>query len=91
MQGFHQARANESRLRVVFRDDQVSFGFPAERDARRCCGLGCGRGQVSSRRRHSHRRHNARARKFIHRVKRSLPWNALTYRSLASPITLKPR
>ena len=29
MQGFHQARANESRLRVVFRDDQVSFGFPA--------------------------------------------------------------
>ena len=29
MQGFHQARANKSRLRVVFRDDQVSFGFPA--------------------------------------------------------------
>jgi hypothetical protein len=29
MQGFHQARANESRLRVVFGDDQVSFGFPA--------------------------------------------------------------
>lgn len=29
MQGFHQARANESRLRVVFRDEQVSFGFPA--------------------------------------------------------------
>ena len=29
MQGFHQARANESRLRVVFRDDEVSFGFPA--------------------------------------------------------------
>jgi hypothetical protein len=29
MQGFHQARASESRLRVVFRDDQVSFGFPA--------------------------------------------------------------
>ena len=29
MQGFHQARANESRLRLVFRDDQVSFGFPA--------------------------------------------------------------
>ncbi len=29
MQGFHQTRANESRLRVVFRDGQVSFGFPA--------------------------------------------------------------
>jgi hypothetical protein len=29
MQGFHEARRNESRLRVVFRDDQVSFGFPA--------------------------------------------------------------
>ena len=29
MQGFHQARANESRLRVVFGDDQVSFGVPA--------------------------------------------------------------
>ena len=28
-EAFHQARANESRLRVVFRDDQVSFGFPA--------------------------------------------------------------
>ena len=30
MQGFHQARANESRLRVVFRDDEVSFGLPAD-------------------------------------------------------------
>ena len=30
MQGFHQARANELRLRVVFRDDQVSFGFSAD-------------------------------------------------------------
>ena len=30
MQGFHQTRANESRLRVVFRDDEVSFGFPAD-------------------------------------------------------------
>ncbi len=29
MQGFHQARRNESRLRVVFKDDEVSFGFPA--------------------------------------------------------------
>ncbi len=29
MQGFHQARMNESRLQVAFRDDQVSFGFPA--------------------------------------------------------------
>ena len=29
MQGLHEARANESRLRVVFSDDQLSFGFPA--------------------------------------------------------------
>jgi hypothetical protein len=29
IQGFHLTRANESRLRVVFSDDQVSFGFPA--------------------------------------------------------------
>jgi len=28
MRGFHEARASESRLRVVFEDDQVSFGFP---------------------------------------------------------------
>jgi len=28
MQGFHQAQANEPRLRVVFSDDEVSFGFP---------------------------------------------------------------
>ncbi len=29
MRGFHQAQATESRLRVVFSDDEVSFGFPA--------------------------------------------------------------
>ena len=29
MQGLHEARANEFRLRVVFSDDQLSFGFPA--------------------------------------------------------------
>ena len=28
MRGFHEARASESRLRVVFEDGQVSFGFP---------------------------------------------------------------
>jgi hypothetical protein len=28
MRGFHEAQASESRLRVVFEDDQVSFGFP---------------------------------------------------------------
>ncbi len=28
MRGFHEARAGESRLRVVFDDDQVSFGVP---------------------------------------------------------------
>ena len=28
MRGFHQARASESRLRVVFEDGQVSLGFP---------------------------------------------------------------
>jgi hypothetical protein len=28
MRGFHEARASESRLRVVFEDDHVSFGFP---------------------------------------------------------------
>ena len=28
MQGFHEARASESRLRVVFEDDQFSFGVP---------------------------------------------------------------
>ena len=28
MRGFHEARASESRLRVLFEDDQVSFGFP---------------------------------------------------------------
>ena len=28
MLGFHEARASESRLRVVFEDDEVSFGFP---------------------------------------------------------------
>jgi len=28
MLGFHEARACESRLRVVFEDDEVSFGFP---------------------------------------------------------------
>ena len=84
MRGFHQARANKSRLRVVFRDDQVSFGFPASATlgdvanwSRAWPGL--------SRRRHSHRRHNARVRQFIYRVNRSLPTNALTYRSLASP------
>ena len=29
MQGFHQPRASESRLRVVFKDDEISIGFPA--------------------------------------------------------------
>ena len=29
MQGFHEARSTESRLRVVFEDDAVSLGFPA--------------------------------------------------------------
>ena len=28
MRGVHQARASESRLRVVFEDGEVSFGFP---------------------------------------------------------------
>ncbi|ARN80434.1 hypothetical protein [Methylocystis bryophila] len=28
MRGFHEAQASESRLRVVFEDDQISFGFP---------------------------------------------------------------
>jgi len=28
MRGFHEARVSESRLRVVFEDDQVSFGVP---------------------------------------------------------------
>ena len=28
MRGFHEARASESRLRVVFEDDQFSFGVP---------------------------------------------------------------
>jgi hypothetical protein len=28
MRGFHEARARESRLRVVFDDDQLSFGVP---------------------------------------------------------------
>jgi hypothetical protein len=30
MRGFHEARASESRLRVLFDDDQVSFGLPAK-------------------------------------------------------------
>jgi NADPH-dependent 2,4-dienoyl-CoA reductase/sulfur reductase-like enzyme len=29
MQGFHEARASESQLRVVFEDDQISFGVPS--------------------------------------------------------------
>ena len=29
MQGFHEVRSNESRLRVVFAEEAVSFGFPA--------------------------------------------------------------
>ncbi|QGM46039.1 hypothetical protein [Methylocystis heyeri] len=29
MRGFHEARASESRLLIVFEDDQVAFGFPA--------------------------------------------------------------
>ncbi len=28
MRGFQEVRASESQLRVVFEDDQVSFGFP---------------------------------------------------------------
>ena len=28
MRGVHQARASESRLRVLFEDGEVSFGFP---------------------------------------------------------------
>lgn len=29
MQGFHEPQPTESRLRVAFMDDAVSFGFPA--------------------------------------------------------------
>jgi len=29
MLGFHQARTSESRLRVIFEEEELSFGFPA--------------------------------------------------------------
>lgn len=30
MLGFHEARTSESRLRVIFENEEVSFGIPAD-------------------------------------------------------------
>ena len=30
MLDFHEARTSESRLRVIFEDEELSFGFPAD-------------------------------------------------------------